>query len=102
MAVLSFYATGTKPRHYFNVGDVANKETEAIRQLHEWKKAKGYTPEKLEEQQRKNEIHQKAVRLIEEGFCDAEIRKKAKELIANDRFVKKELLERAKEIVKRT
>lgn len=94
-----YYVTGTNPRHYFHIPFQVNRKEEAIRQCHEWKKAHGCSPEEIEEQKRKDDIHHKALRLIEEGFYDAEIEKKARELIANDTYVEKELVERARKLV---
>ena len=94
-----FYATGTKPRHYFNLGYASYKKQEAIRQFLEWKKSTDYTPKEVEEQRQRNEIHQKAVQLIKDGMFDAEIEKKARELISDDYYVKEELLERAQKLL---
>jgi len=94
-----YYATGTNPRHYFQIPFQVNKKQEAIRQFHEWKNSTGYTPEEIEEQRQKNEIFQKAVQLIKDGFFDALVEKKAREWIADDYYVKEELLERAKKLL---
>ena len=57
----------------------------------------------MEEQKWENAVHKKALELIEEGFFDDEIEKKAqekaRELIANDDFVKEDLDRRARELI---
>ena len=90
-----YYATGTNPRHYFTFGNGPKRKEEAIRQFHEWKKLEGCSPDKIEKQKLKDEIHRKAVQLIYEGYYDKEIEDKARVLIADDTFVSEELNERA-------
>jgi len=89
-----FYVTNSNPRKYFKTGgrggdssrgeNYEPRRDSAIKQYNQWKKINQLSPEKQEEQELKDAIHQKAKELIENGFMDSYVYERAYDLITDD------------------
>lgn len=115
-----YYATGTSPRHYFKIGNVkkevtyhgryyiefdsvklkeAERKKEAIRLFYEWKKSQGKDSIDTDILKNQDEVYVRARRMIEEGVFEDLIEERARELIAVDKNIQKDIYERACKII---